>query len=340
MARVTIRDVAREAGVSVATVDRVLNGRAGDASRSARRVEEAIARLGYAPSALHARVGGRPRRFVFLLPAGDNPFVAGLAAAVDRLGDWLPTGGVDYEVRHVDVFDGAGLAAVLDGLDREALAGVALVALDHPMVREAVARLAEASVPVVTLVSDLPGSRRAHYVGIDNIAAGRTAGALMGRFAPGRSGKVAVIGGSFALRDHGERLLGFRQVLAQDFPGLAVVEALEGRDDPETTRAATEALFERHPDVAGIYSVGAGNAGLVEALERRDTAGLVVIAHELTAENRAALVAGRLDAVINQDCGHEIRSAARVMQALVAGLPIAGPQERIRIDVFLRENLP
>ncbi|ODN71877.1 LacI family DNA-binding transcriptional regulator [Methylobrevis pamukkalensis] len=341
MGKVTIRDVAEAAGVSVATVDRVLNGRAGRTSRSAARVEEAIARLGYAPSALSARVGAAPGRFVFVLPAGSNPFVAGLADAVERLGDWMPFDAARYETLFVDVFDGPGLARILDGLDRNGLGGVSLVALDHPMVREAVNRLHDDGVPVVTLVSDLPGSRRSHYVGIDNIAAGRTAGSLMGRFLAGRPAEVAIVGGSFALRDHVERQLGFKQALSESYPAVTVVGMREGRDDGDATRRTVAALLAQYPGLAGIYSVGAGNAGIVEALKaagrNRD---MVFVAHELSADNRAALIAGVIDAVINQDCGHEIRSAARVMRALSARVPIVDAQERIRIDIFLAENLP
>ena len=51
-----------------------------------------------------------------------------------------------------------------------------LKAPDHPQVAEAVDRLAAAGIPVVTLVTDVPFSRRLAYVGIDNRAAGRHRG--------------------------------------------------------------------------------------------------------------------------------------------------------------------
>ncbi len=67
--------------------------------------------------------------------------------------------------------------------------GVAVVALDHPAVTEAINALADAGVVVLTLVSDVPNSRRAHYVGIDNFAAGRTAASLIGRFVGSTQGQ-------------------------------------------------------------------------------------------------------------------------------------------------------
>ena len=67
---------------------------------------------------------------------------------------------------------------------------------------------------------------------------------------------------------------------------------------------------------------------------------MVWIAHELTQHTRRFLVRGTLDAIINQDPGHEARSAARVLLAHCSGEPISPDQERIRIDIFLRDNLP
>jgi LacI family transcriptional regulator len=77
------------------------------------------------------------------------------------------------------MFDGEVLAATLESIG-DTHDGVAVVALDHPAVRESINALAARGVTVVTLVSDVPGSKRAHYAGIDNSSAGRTAASLMG----------------------------------------------------------------------------------------------------------------------------------------------------------------
>ncbi len=111
---------------------------------------------------------------------------------------------VTIDMRFSDVFDGIMLANTLDQIG-DMYDGVAVVALDHPAVREAINSLASRGVVVVTLVSDVPGSKRAHYAGIDNSSAGRTAASLMGKFLGARKGEVGLIAGSLALRDHIER---------------------------------------------------------------------------------------------------------------------------------------
>lgn len=340
--RPTVHDIAATAGVSLATVDRVLNGRPGVRAVTRRKVEDAIDRLGFVRDMAAANLAkGRVYSFVFILPTSNNSFMHALhdevrgamaRAAVER---------IDIRIVEVPAFDPQALVAALDTLFDEKPAGVAVVAADAPEVCVAVDRLVEAGIAVVTLVSDLTGSTRAHYAGVDNIAAGRTAGSLLGRFLAGRSGEVAVLAGSMLVRDHRERLEGFSAVIAEQFSGLRLLPVLEGRDDPERAEALVADMLSCHPEVIGVYSLGAGNRGLVRALKAHDAGErLTVVAHELTASARAALQDGVIDAVLNQDAGHEVRSAIRVLKAMADAQPVIAAQERIRIDIFLKDNLP
>ena len=341
MVKATIEDVAVEAGVSVATVDRVLNGRAAVRPPTAERVEKAIRRLNYQPDRLAARLArGREYRFCFILPEGSNAFMATLAEAVQAEALRMEREKVVIDLLHTDVFDAQQLAMTLDTIG-SIYDGVAVVALDHPRVREALNALAERGVTVVTLVSDVPSSKRVHYDGIDNSAAGRTAATLMGRYLSDRRGKVGLIAGSLSLRDHIERQFGFEQVMAHDFPNLTLLPVREGRDDRVKVQGVAEQLLADHKDLIGLYNVGAGSGGIAAALEQAGRArDMVFITHELTEDTRRALIDGTIDIIINQDAGHEVRSAIRVLMSKADRAPIVEQMERIRIDIYLRDNIP
>jgi len=339
--RATIEDVAQAAGVSVATVDRVLNGRAAVRPKTAEKVERAIRRLNYQPDRLAARLArAREYRFCFILPEGTNAFMTALGDAVREEASRMAQEKVAIDLRHTDVFAPQRLAAALDEIGT-AYDGVAVVALDHPRVREAINALTERGVSVVTLVSDVPNSKRTHFVGIDNSAAGRTAATLMGRYLCGRKGKVGLIAGSLALRDHVERQFGFEQVIVQEYPNLTLLPVREGRDDRDKVRAVAEQLLDDHHDMIGLYNVGAGSGGIAEALAKAGRArGVVCITHELTEDTRRALIDGTIDVIINQDAGHEVRSAIRVLMSRADKAPIVEQMERIRIDIYVRDNIP
>ncbi|SHO65572.1 LacI family transcriptional regulator [Pseudoxanthobacter soli DSM 19599] len=341
MGKMTLEDVAREAGVSLATVDRVVNGRAGVHARTIERVQTAIKQLDFRPDRHASRLArGRDYDFRIILPTGENDFMKILEAEFRATGERMVRERVRLDISQVDVFDGAALARALENLP-SGVDGVALVALDHPAVAEAVNALTDSGVTVLTLVSDLPATRRARFVGIDNFAAGRTAASLVGRLAGRRSGKVGLIAGSMSLRDHIERHYGFEQVMALEYPNLEVLPVREGRDENARAEAAARALLADHPDLVAIYNVGGGQLGVVNALEESGRSQEVVfVAHELTALARRQLVRGTIDAIINQDAGHMARSAARILLALREGDPIIAAQERIRIEIFLRDNVP
>ena len=336
----TVHDIAKSAGVSLATVDRVLNGRPGVRAVTRSRVEDAISALGYVRDLAAANLAkGRTYDFTFVLPANDNSFMIGLGEEVRRAISRSSAERTDIRIVEIPAFDPVALVSALGRVLESKPAGVAFVAVDAPEVRAMTERLREAGIPMVTLVSDLPESSRDHYAGIDNIAAGRTAASLMGRFLSGRDATVAVLAGSMLVRDHRERLEGFSTVISQSYPGLQILPVLEGRDDPALSQRLVAKALEQHADIAGIYSLGAGNRGLIRALDGNSRR-LAVIAHELTASTRAALIDGTIDAVLNQDAGHEVRSAIRVLKAKADGLPVIAAQERIRIDIFLKDNLP
>jgi len=258
---------------------------------------------------------------------------------VEAMADRMAPERVTIMVKRVDVFDGNLLARTLDTLGED-VDGVAVVALDHPAVRESINTLVARGVAVVTLVSDVPGSKRTHYAGIDNSSAGRTAAGLLGRFLRGSSGKVGLFAGSLALRDHIERQFGFEQVMAHEFPQFEILPVRESRDDVGRSEALVRQLMTEHPDLLGIYNVGGGTMGIVTGLEAVGKKDIVFIAHEVTDGSRRALIRGTIDAIINQDAGHEVRSAVRVLLSKVDNAPLIEDQERIRIDIFMRDNLP
>lgn len=336
----TLRELAREAGVSVATLDRVLHGRSGVREDTARRVRAAIERHESQIPNAQALAKGRASKFVFVMPKGENIFMRMIVDNVGEMSNWLAARRITVECVSADILNPRALAQTLESLNGNC-DGVAVVALDHQSVRAAIDDLVGNGVHVVTLVSDVPGSAREHYVGIDNVAAGRTAASLLGRLIGARPGKIAIIAGSQSLRDHAERIFGFNQVMNLEHKHLSTLNPLEGYDQDEVNEDLTMRVLSEHSDVIGVYNVGAGVEGVVRAMTAAGRAEeLVFVAHDLTPFTRRALLRGVIDAVVSQDAGHEARSAIRVLLSLMRGERLLVEQEKIRIDIVMRDNLP
>ncbi len=345
--RPTVNDIARAAGVSLATVDRVLNDRPGVRPAKMQAVQEAIQRLGYVRDMAAANLArGRTYRMAFVLPDSEGQFVRTLTEAIGHAERQMANARTAILVRRYPADDPHEIAAVLASLPGEGVTGVALMAPETPMVRDAVRALRSRGVPVVALASDLPNTERDRFVGIDNVAAGRTAGVLMGRLLGNGPGEVIMIGESMLLRESLERRLGFDRVLQEAFPRLIGLPTLESHGRAEELRDVLYKALSHARDVRGIYLLGAGHRALASALAGMDETrragerGLTVIGHELTPQARTALETGTMDAVIMQNPGHLVRSALRVLRAITDRAPIDEAQEQIRIEIVMRENLP
>lgn len=166
----TIKDVAARAGVSFTTVSHVLNGtrRVSDAARA--RVEQAVAEMGYAPSAV-ARALKTSETFVFgvLVPNITNPFFAELTRGIEER-----CRQTDYSVFLCNTDDESELQThYLQTLLERRVDGLLLAAAagePEPLVR----RLGFARVPTVVVERRIPGLE-ADLVRVDHDAGARLA---------------------------------------------------------------------------------------------------------------------------------------------------------------------
>ncbi len=337
----TVAEVAAKAGVSTATVDRVLNRRAGVRAATASRVVAAAEALGYvADSSVFSTATQRPMRLLFLLPAGPNRFLSLLGRAIADAKTQFEAFAMRPTVERIESFRPDLLARRLREAGREA-DGVVFMALEDPAVRDAVDALAGRGVPAVTIISDIGASRRVAYVGLDNRAAGRTAAYIMARFIGSRRSKVAMIAGSLSYRAHEEREMGFLHLFAETFPQVEVVGLRQGFDDPEKNFRQTRRLLADHADLAGVYCIGGGPEGVARALkEARRDQNVVLIGHGLTPESRGFLLDGAIDAVITQTPQATLMNCITIFANLRAGRsPLEGAQP-MRAEIIFRENMP
>lgn len=342
MTRPTVYDIAKDAGVSLATVDRVLNNRPGVREKTIQQVQDAIAKLGYVRDVAAANLA-RQRSYDFycVMPNSKSSFLAEVRAAITEAAAGMAIDRKNISVRSFPLDDTNRLVDLLADIEAEKPDGIAIMAPETPSVRDAVKRIMAAGIHVVPMISDLPSTGRSNFVGINNIGAGRTAAKLMGRFLSDEPAKILVIAGSIVSTDHAERRSGFDEAMSLSFSQHNVLPTLEAFDSAKNVEKRVGEALKNHPDIKGIYSIGAGNQGLVSVLHATGCANdVTVIAHELTPASRQALEDGTFDAVIAQNVGHIVRSALRTLKAQTDDLSTIESQERIRTEIFIAENLP
>ena len=311
MSKPTAKDVAQAAGVSLSTVDRVLNGRGGVAEDKERRVIEWARRLRLDRALSHH--AARTLRIAVLVQPPDNPFHAAIQRGFAAANRDFPEYNLQFRIHHV-----------VPGRPREAVElikalgpghdGLLIVTAHHDSIAAALGTLGRQGKLIITLATDIKGAGNRIYVGPDNMKAGRIAGDLMGRFLGKTGGDVMMIAGMLTMVGHQEREEGFSAVLQERYPQCLLREVLESRERSERAGDLVFDALRNNPRIRGIYNASAGALPIVRAINelgRRED--MVFITHELTEERRQLLREGMIDAVIDQGPLHEVRTVVDIV---------------------------
>ena len=340
--RPTIHDVAREAGVSPATVDRVLNAREKVREETARRVYEAARRIGYhAAPLIGQRVQAElPRlRLGVVLHKERQAFYQNFRAELERA--VAQATGVRASL---SLSFSASQAPSEFATLMEEMAGradvVAATAVTHPEVSDAVSRLNARGIPCYALLNDFAQGIRQNYLGLNNIKVGRIAAHLIAQTSR-QPGKIAVFVGGYRWHGHELRETGFRSYFREYAPQFGILDTLVNLETRQLTYEATLDLLGRHPDLRGIYCAGGGMEGAIAALqELRQPGEVALVVNELTPESRSALINRHVSMVIGTPlqrlCADLINLAK---EGMTNGLPPVTGQHFLQPDLYLPESV-
>jgi LacI family transcriptional regulator len=218
--------------------------------------------------------------------------------------------------------------------------GVLLKAPDDPEVAAAALRLRDRGIPVVTLVTDVRGSGRAAYIGLDNAAAGDTAAYLVSQWLGPRPGDVLVTLSRSVFFGERERAEAFTARLAELAPGRRVVTVADSDGLDATMAALVGQALGEHPSVCAVYSVGGGNRATAGAFATAGRACQVFVGHDLDRDNVELLREGALHAVLHHDLHADMRRAMRQVMRHHRLLPGAPTSVAAGVEVVTPYNVP
>ena len=339
--RATISDLARAAGVSVATVDRVLNRRHPVREETARRVLASAEEIGFhATDLLKLRLNPEApqRTYGFVLQKETHVFYQALSAAIDAAVRAAPGVRGRAVIAFASELTPAALIEKMNLVAQRAdVLGV--VAVDHPSVGAAVEELKARNIPVFALLNSLATTARAGYIGIDNRKSGRMAAWTIARTAK-ETGDIGLLVGSHRYLGQEMREIGFRSYFREHAPAFRVLETLVNLEEPRIAYEATLDLLQKHDRLAGIYVAGGGMEGVVAALRDEGRTGLGVVVHELTPSTRAALIDDIVTLVITTPVQLVAEKAVAAMTRPAGATRIDGSaQIFLPFDVCTSENL-
>jgi LacI family transcriptional regulator len=342
MARPTIADLAKAAGVGLSTVDRVLNARAPVRRATAERVLRAAEEIGfYGTGAIRQRLrADKPERtFGFLLLQETRPLYQALAQALNAATENSPL--VRGRAR-VEFLDDLAPDCVAQRIRKLAASvdAIGVVAADHPYVAEAIDQARERGVPVIGLISELTAQNRVGYVGLDNWKVGRTAAWAVANICKA-PGKIGIVIGSHRYRCQDQNEMGFRSYFREHAPEFQLLEPLTSLEEARYAAEISRDLLRRNPDLVGLFVAGGGIRGVMEALRENGAfQRIATVCLDLTRPTRMGLIDGVLKLVIAHPLELFARTTIQVMAAATGEDREAGTTAHILpFDIYTPENV-
>jgi LacI family transcriptional regulator len=332
-----IREIAQQAGLSEATVDRVLNRRPGVRPSTVQEVQQAIADLDRQRTQL--RLAGQTFLVDLVMHTPDR-FSKAVRSSLEAELPSLRPAVIRARFHLMEEAPIKELTGKLAEVKRRGSQGVLLKAPDHPDVLDAISDLVEAGIPVVTLVTDVPMSRRLAYVGIDNRSAGATAAYLLHTMGADSPGNVLVTLSSSSFRGEEEREIGFRAAMRQMAPNEVVREVTETQGLYDAMLEGVTNALEDDPAIDSVYSIGGGNLATLDAFTKLGRECRVFIGHDLDAENVSLLRDHRISAVLHHDLRQDMRRACRLIMQAHGALPGTAHSIPSQIQVITPYNQP
>lgn len=333
----TLKEIAHQAGLSLATIDRAMNNRSGVRPATLKRVKQALLEL----KKQQAQIFMVGRKFmVDVVVEAPDRFSNLLRSALEQELQALNPAVFRCRFHMAEVLQPQAIVDQLRQIARRGSHGVLLKAPDLPEIVEAVNAVAAKGIPVITVVTDIPHSKRLAYVGIDNRAAGETAAYLIGTWLKGVKATILVTLSSSGFRGEEEREMGFRSALRQNHPQMSIVEVSGGLGKNQATGDLVRAALANDANICAVYSVGGGNIAVLRAFNEMRRELVVFIAHDLDQDNMKLLKQKKLNAVLHHNLTADMQTCCRLIMQAGGALPLQKINLLSVIQVITPYNLP
>lgn len=343
-----LSDVAKFAGVSLATADRVINKRSGVRDATRQKVMDAVAKLGYEPDPVAARLARSRKQIIAIVVPGDGDR---LTKSIEHYWHLIQKKSVHARVQlRMAIYDMNRQETMLEELEKvcQEVDGILLSAPNTEHTRQAVRNITEKGVPIFSIFSRLSDGYANRYIGYDHYKIGRTATHLLKVLTNGKTGKILTYSTFLQMMAYKDRLEGQQSYLNEHDWSCELVQVPVHQDSTDQIKVLAD-YIDNNEDVVALICLGHETTDLIDHLSKRPKRyeHLKIVSVVIDMERRIvdALLGGEIDAILYLDA----KEVARVgISALIEDLEkncyqngFADLASKILdFNIFVKENLP
>jgi ribose transport system substrate-binding protein len=191
---------------------------------------------------------------------------------------------------------------IMENLISMGVDGIAIVPADSDAIAPYIDKAIAAGIPTICFESDVPQSTRLGFLGTYNYNAGRHLGSVVGEKLNGE-GSMLICTGLPTQQSLNDRIKGIEEELAENYPGVEILDIQTGQGDPNLTLNVIESQIQAHPDFDVFTSIDATGGPVAVALWKSrgwSKDDHKIITFDNMEENVQGIRDGQVESVISQ----------------------------------------
>ncbi|PKM51987.1 MAG: LacI family transcriptional regulator [Firmicutes bacterium HGW-Firmicutes-7] len=339
--KITIRSIAEAANVSRGTVDKVLNQRTGVSKAVREKVMKIADEMGYSPNLAGKALALQKKPIIIgvVILSGEDPLFIEVLEGVKKASHDIKGFGFDIKccvMHNVTANDQIKCIQKLRKMDISALV---VSPLDEEIIRTELNELTLHNIKIVTYNTDISGINRLCYVGQNAIKSGRVAGDLVGKMLP-NGGNVILITGYEQIKGLEERVLGFEEVIASNYPNIRVINKVKNVDNDDTAYSNTIKLLKDNKDIDAIFITGRGISGVGRAIKELNRKHILFVCYDKAAETIQLIEDNIIDFSITQEPTIQGYLPIKILfEYFFHSKPPENEQLYTKLEIITKENL-
>lgn len=343
--RIRIIDIAKKAGVSAGTVDRVLHNRPNVSPKSRAKVEKVLKEQNYQPNIYASALAyNRSYDFCVLIPRHEQvayweEVEQGARTAVDTRKDF----NITVDIEYYDRFDNDSFLSVADKIIESEPDGVVLVPVELEVTRQITDKLHAKSIPFVLLDSYMPDLKPLAFFGQDSFSSGYFAARMLMLIAS-KEKEILLMkitkNGRVVSKQQDNREVGFRHYMKDHFPLVKILNLeLPFNGTRQQYDHIFEDFFSKHPEIHHCITLGSKAHVLGDFLLRTNRRDVQIMGYDMVKKNAKCLKEGSISFLIAQ---HAYQQGYACIDALFKAIVLKvkiQPVNYMPIELLTPENV-
>lgn len=344
--RITIKDIAEKAGVSVGTVDRVLHNRPNVSKKALAKVNKALEEMNYEPN-MYASALATNKSYTFycLMPKHESEAYweeveQGQKKACETRRDFNVSIHILYYKRN----DITTFTSTYEECLAAEPSGVIVVPANLELTRQFTDKLHERNIPFIMLDSYMPDLKPLAFFGQDSFASGYFAAKMLMLLANKEKEimlmKQTVDGKAVASKQQDNREVGFRHYMRDHFPEINIIEVdLPYISSRKRYNDILETYFEEHPDTHHCITMTSKAHLVGDFLLKTNRRDVQIMGYDMVGKNANCLRQGSISFLIAQ---HGYMQGYYSVDALVRAIILnknVTPVNYMPIEILTKENV-